>query len=148
MSAYKHVAFLDTNSMGLSIPIEHNLPATPSFFITEKVGGETVYVSLMDPRIAEIKVVDKNVVSIVFAAAFQGYMTLEAVVTDRPSDHDRLLVLEEKISNQLALIESKASLDKLTQIASLFSGQISNLQDQINDLQSQINSIKDDLSRL
>ena len=148
MAIYKSRTYLNTAVTGLVNVIEHNLGGTPDVFITEWNGTHEVYVSLMDARIAEIKVLDKDTVQITFASAFQGYLELLMVEVDNPSDHQRLLNLESKYTKQINLIEDKVSKTQWIQMNTLLSNQIQSLQEQIADLQSQINTLRTDVDAL
>ena len=73
---------------------------------------------------------------------------MNLVEVDKPTDHERVLELEEKYISQLALIETKAGKDQWIQMNNLFSAQIEGLQDQIEDLQSQVNMLKSEVGSL
>lgn len=148
MAIKKAEAFLDTNIAGLVIIVEHNLDNIPDIFLTELVLGQQLYVSLMDARIAEIKVLDSDRIQITFASAFIGFIEMLSVDVDNPSDHDRIIRLEQDSVNKLELIESKTSKDQWIQMNTLLSSQITTLQDQVVDLQSQINLLRADLDAL
>lgn len=148
MAITKSRTFLDTTASGLVIIIEHNLGGTPDLFFTEWTGSQETYVSLFDPRIAEVKTLDSDRIQVTFASAFSGYLELLLVEVDNPSDHARLLALEEKYLKQIALIEDKVSKDQWIQMNTLLSSQITSLQAQIVDLQSQINLLSSDVEAL
>jgi hypothetical protein len=148
MAIYKSRTYLNTSITGLVNIVEHNLGGVPDLFFTEWDGSNEVYVSLMDARIAEVKVLDKDTVQATFAAPFQGYLELLFVEVDNPSDHQRLLNLESKYSKVINLIEDKVSKDQWIQMNTLFSNQITSLQEQVNDLQSQINTLQTDFDSL
>lgn len=148
MAITKSRTYLDTSASGLIFVVEHNLGGVPDLFFTELVAGQQVYVSLMDARIAEVKSLDEDNIQVTFAASFAGYLELLLVEVDDPSDHERLLGLEERYVNQVALLEDKVSKSQWIQMNNLFSAQIEGLQGQVADLQSQINILEADVSTL
>lgn len=148
MAVTKSRTYLNTSISGLVIIIEHNLSGTPDLFFTEIDGANEKYVSLMDARIAEVKTLDSDNIQVTFASAFEGFLELLLVEVDNPSDHERLLGLEERYVNQVALLEDKVSKDQWIQMNTLLSSQIEDLQGQINDLQSQVNTLSADVAAL
>jgi hypothetical protein len=148
MAISKTKVFLDTDVSGLVIPVVHNLGGTPVPVFTELDSGNEVYVPLMDARISEIKTLDVNTVQCTFASTFAGYLELLLVVVDNPSDHQRLLDLEDKYVNQLALTEDKVSKSQWTQMNTLLNAQIESLQTQAASLQSQINLLQSEVDAL
>lgn len=141
-------AYVDTDITGLVNIVEHNLEGTPDIFITEWDGFSEIYTSLMDARIAEVKTLDSNRVQITFSATFQGYLYFLLAKVDNPSDHQRIIDLEKRYSNVVNLIEDKVSKDQWIQMNTLFSNQITYLQNQIKDLEVQIAALKTDVDAL
>lgn len=148
MTAKRQKTYINTNIAGQVIQIEHNLDGTPDIFFTELIGNTEFYISLLDPRIAEIKTLDKNRVQVTFANNFVGYVTLDIVHSDFPSDHERILELEEKYINQFNLIEDKVSKDQWTQMNNLFEANIKALNERIDSLESYVQVIKTELDAL
>lgn len=148
MAIKKERVYIDTSVTGLVSLVQHNLGGVPDLFITDYDTGVQKYVSLMDARIAEIKVIDKDTTQLSFASLFTGYVEFLFVEVDKPNDHDRLIELESKYFEQLNLIEDKVSKSQWIQMNTLFSSQIETLQNQIIDLQSQINLLKADVEAL
>lgn len=148
MAFKKSRTYLDTDASGLVIIVEHNSGGTPDVFLTEWDGSNEVYVSLMDARIAEIKVLDKDNVQFTFASTFKGYAELVYFESESPSQLDRIVSLEDKYLKQFELIEDKVSKSQWTQMNTLLSAQIEGLQGQVANLQSQINSLKSDVDAL
>ncbi len=149
MAVKKAIKYLDTIASGLIIIFEHNLngtPYTPTLY--ELDAGKKVYVSIFDPRISEIKTLDDNNIQFTFASTFQGYAELFLSTAEEPTDHDRIIALEEKYLEQFDLIEAKVSKDQWIQMNTLFESQVSSLQDQIDALQSQVNLLSSDVEAL
>lgn len=140
--------YVDTNTSGLVIVVEHNLDGTPDLFLTELDAGKEKYVSLYDPRISEIKTLDSDNLQLTFASSFAGYVNLTLVQPDIPSVQERLGDLEDRYLKMIALIEDKVSKDQWIQMNTLFEAQISSLQTQIDTLNSQVSLLRSDVDAL
>jgi len=148
MAIKKSKTYLDTNINGLVQIVEHNLGGIPDLFLTEIDAGKYKYVSLYDSRIAEIKALDNNNTQITFSSLFQGYLELLLVEVDEPTDHQRLISLEERYLSLLTLIESKTSQSQWVQMNNLHQAQLGSMQTQIDELKVQVELLSTDVEAL
>ena len=140
--------YIDTSISGLVKLIPHNLTGSPAIFFTDIIGGDEGYVPLMDARIAEAKALDPDNFQVTFSSAFAGFLYLQVVEVDTPTDHTRLLDLEDRYVKQVGLIESKVSHNQWTALNALKDAQIKTLQTQIDDLKARVSKNEADISLL
>jgi len=148
MATQKHKVYIDTTTTGLASIIEHNLSTTPLIFITDYETGQEVYVSFYDPRLSEVKVLDKDNVQITFASSFKGYIYFYKISVDSPSNQDRLTALEEKYIELLESTGNFTNKDQWIQMNTLMSKQLEVLESQVRILQNQVNLISDTVDKL
>lgn len=99
MSTIRRVqTYIDTNTDGLVVQIEHNMNGMvyPEIY-TVDLSGAKVFVSLYDPRLAEVKALDANNFQITFASTFAGYLDLLYFDVSVPSESDRITILEKEL---------------------------------------------------
>lgn len=142
MSIKKHSAFIDTNTLGSIIVIEHNLGGTPLVQLTDYTSGQEVLISLYDSRIGQIKVLNENNLQVTFAGAFRGYIYLYQVDIDNPSDHDRIVHLEERLVSLYGALNKMANRDQWSQMNTYFSQQIADVKTSIEDIRNRVTLIE------
>lgn len=144
----KNSTYVDTNVSGLVVQISHNMNGTAYPSIYELDGGAKVFLSLFDPRIAEVKDLDDDTTQVTFASAFAGYIDLVVFDVSVPSAEDRVKSLEDKYNDLLAMFNKYVTKSTSTQMNNYFDSKIKDLEAKDEDLQTQINTLRTDVDAL
>jgi len=148
MSLKKHKIFIDTASAGLVSIVEHNLCGTPLVTLTDYDSGQEVYTSLYDPRVAELKVLDKDNVQISFASSFKGYLYLHVLEIDAFTPEERIKLLEEKYLSLLQGMDTLTNKDQWIQMNNLLSQQTDTLENRVHALETTLQFLTDTVGNL
>ena len=140
--------YIDTNTDGLVVQIQHNLGQMVYPWLWELDSGAKVFVPLFDSRIAELKALDDNVFQVTFASAYEGYLDLIAYDLSTPSVESRLAKVEEdllKLKNEIVLYTTQS---KWKQMNTFQEGRIDAIKSDLDTLETLYQDLRADVDAL
>lgn len=106
------VVNIDTEVSGLVIQVEHNLEdVVYPFLFQHEEFGQLKLVSLYDPIIAEVKIIDKNIFQVSFTGEWKGFLHLVKLNVSGAEYLSRLEGLEKKsalLQDQINMLVNSA----------------------------------------
>lgn len=142
-------SFIDTDTHGSVVKIDHGLGGQPFVFINEtKLFGDIQYVSLYDPRISSIETKGPNSIIVSFAQSFKGTISL-LLVTSSLLDFDQKLTDLDRRTKDIILQQKQltphSQFDKIT---SLLESRLDSIDKKFAELSAELRSLKNDIESL
>lgn len=141
--------YIDTNALEtLAVTVTHNLGSTPIINMTSvnTVSDDETYLSIYNPIIVSVEVVDPNNTLVTFSGAFTGWF--RAIAGDLNDSQMEFINIKNDVNFIFKQLDLRATGSRLTQLGELFTVQMQGIQSQLAAMTVQLTTLTNRVNNL